>query len=137
MVDLIHSVVKMAVEDHHDGSISGLAATSRRRRSESGGCTDDEDTPSAAAVVEQAAQEAPPPKSGYFNELFPRLDLDGEAWLRAWPKFTTRARQQLCCHDDVGRATYDQYEFNLKMYEWDAWSGNYRNKDLRRQVVHK
>ena len=134
-MDLIHSVVKMAVDDD-DGSSSSLAARRRRARSESG-CTDDEDTSAAAVVVEaarHAAQEEDQPKS-YFNELFPRLDLDGEAWLRAWPKFTTGARQQLC-HDDSGchRATYEQYEFNLKMYEWDAWSGNYRNRDLRRQV---
>jgi len=132
-VDLIHSVVKMAVDDD-DGSSSSLAARRRRARSESG-CTDDEDTSAAAVVVEAArhAAQEDPPKS-YFNELFPRLDLDGEAWLRAWPKFTTGARQQLC-HDDSGchRATYEQYEFNLKMYEWDAWSGNYRNRDLRRQ----
>ena len=133
-MDLIHSVVKMAVDDD-DGSSSSTSLAARRRARTESGCTDDEDT-SAAAVVEAArqAQEDPPPKS-YFNELFPRLDLDGEAWLRAWPKFTTGAREQLC-HDDSGchRATYEQCEFNLKMYEWDAWSGNYRNRDLRRQV---
>jgi len=131
-VDLIHSVVKMAVDDD-DGSSSSISLAARRRARSESGCTDDEDT-SAAAVVEAARQAQEDPPKSYFNELFPRLDLDGEAWLRAWPKFTTGARQQLC-HDDSGchRATYEQYEFNLKMYEWDAWSGNYRNRDLRRQ----
>jgi len=130
-VDLIHSVVKMAVDD--DGSSSSISLAVRQRARTESGCTDDEDT-SAAAVVEAARQAQEDPPKSYFNELFPRLDLDGEAWLRAWPKFTTGAREQLC-HDDSGchRATYEQYEFNLKMYEWDAWSGNYRNRDLRRQ----
>lgn len=127
-LDLIHSVVKMAVDD--DDVITPPVSRSASPYTDSSSC-DEDYYPRPSSCHEETA------KPSYFNELFPRLGkLDKGAWLRAWPKFGSSKSTLLRQPYKYARASA-QYEHNLKMYEWDFRAGDYVNKDLRLQDKHQ
>ena len=150
---LIDSVVRMAVEeeDKEDlvpalpavlatppepqtdikdevDSLSPPAASRSASRSASPYTDEDEDY-GVPADDDQPAREP-----SYFNELFPRMDLDKGAWLRAWPKFGGSSKDNLLHPPCKYARESAQYEFNLKMYQQDVRTGQFVHKDLRMQV---
>jgi len=114
------------VKDEVD-SLSPPSASRSASRSASPYTDEDED------FDVPAHDDQPSREPSYFNELFPRLDLDKGAWLRAWPKFGGSNKGNLLSPPSKYARESAQYEFNLRMYEQDVRTGQFVHKDLRMQ----